>query len=91
MDNILFNNLSPDEIVALVSVFSISVGNSLSDEELLVLGNFMVSAGVGLLIIVTQRALLKNQESNTGPDTQVQIQELKKEIQQLKKMLNSQI
>lgn len=91
MDNILFSNLSPDEIVALISVFGISVGNSLSDEELLVLGNFMVSSGVALLLIVTQRALLKNQESNAMPDMQVQIEELRKELQQLKEKLNNQI
>lgn len=91
MDNILFRNLSPNEIVALVSVFGIGVGNSLSDEELLVLGNFMVSAGVALLLIVTQRALLKSQESSIAPDMQLQIQELRTEIQQLKDILNNQI
>ncbi len=91
MNSRLFSNLTPDEIVALVSVFGISAGNSLSDEELLVLGNFMVSAGVALLIIVTQRALLKNQGLDTLPDVQVQIQELKEEIQQLKELLNNKI
>lgn len=91
MDDILFSNLTPNEIVALVSVFGIGVGNSLSDEELLVLGNFMVSAGVALLLIVTQRALLRSQEASIAPDMQLQIQELRTEIQQLKEILNNQI
>lgn len=63
----------------------------ISNPPSLVLGNFMVAAGVALIIIVTQRALLKNQELSTAPDMQVQIQELRKEIQQLKEMLNNQI
>ncbi|VBB08146.1 Hypothetical protein LUCI_3411 [Lucifera butyrica] len=91
MENILFGNLTPEDIVVLVSVFGISVGNSLSDEELLVLGNFMVSAGVALLIVVTQRALLKTQQEITMPNTQTQIDALRKEIQQIKDVLNKRL
>ncbi len=88
MDNNLFDNLTPDEMVALVSVFGITVGNALNDEELLVLGNFMVSAGVALLLVVTQKALLKSHQQQTTSDIQDQISELRNEIQQLREMLS---
>lgn len=91
MDDILFFNLSPEEIVVLVAIFAIGVGRNLTEDELLVLGNFMVSAGVALLIIVTQRVLIRNQEQqSTHTDVQSKIQNLEKEVQQLKQLLHNQ-
>jgi hypothetical protein len=87
MENVLFSNLTPEEIVTLVAVFGIIVGDTLNDNELAVLANFMVSAGVALLIMVSQRALIKNQEQAVTQS--MQIEKLQKEVDELKQLLNN--
>lgn len=85
MEDILFSNLTPDEIVLLAATLAISLGDVFSDEELLVLANFFVATGVGLLIIVSARALIKHRrEENTAPDIQLQIRQLREELRQIK-------
>jgi len=84
MERLTFSNLSPQEIITLAWIISISLKDDLAAEELFAMGTFLISIGTLANNMAAQLVLIKSQQPT---DADKQIKELKNEVQKLKKDL----
>jgi len=86
MERLFLNNLSPQEIITLAWIISISLKDDLTVEELFAVGTFLISIGTLTNNMAVQLVLIRSQQPT---DADNEIKELKNEVQKLKNDLQN--
>ncbi|BBB92346.1 MAG TPA: hypothetical protein PKA28_16335 [Methylomusa anaerophila] len=87
--NIPFFELDPNELAILATLITVALEETLTSEQLNVLGNFLAALGALLLTVAAQEEALRvkkekeNKEKTPEDDVQKQIKDLQEQIHQI--------